>query len=361
MAETDESGEKTNDPTPKKLLDARKKGQIPKSTDLSASAAYLGLILSLTILGPTALLDAASNLSQLISHPSRFGATEFATESVALSGLMKFLVISSLLPLFSIPAIAVLLSLIAQQAITFAPSKIQPKLSKISPITSAKNKFGASGLFEFFKSTFKLVVVGLIMVWFLNSSLPTMLQIVDLQPPQMTAILGEHILSFLTIIFVVSLAVGGADYLWQVSEHLRKHRMTRKEIEDENKEAEGDPHNKQARRQRGFEIAMNQMLADVPDATVIIVNPTHYAVALRWNSDSAAAPTCIAKGVDEIAAKIREIALTSSVPIHADPPTARSLYARIAIGQEVWPDDYRAVAAAIRFAQSMNSVAKQRQ
>ncbi|RLJ41185.1 flagellar biosynthetic protein FlhB [Litoreibacter meonggei] len=359
MTDAPESGEKTHDPTPKKLLDARKEGQVPKSTDLSASAAFLGLILALTILGPTSLLDAAAKLSHFLARPENFVSNSSSPDGTSISGLLGAIVIGSLLPLFAIPAIAVLLSLIVQQAITFAPSKIKPKMSKISPVSSAKNKFGAAGLFEFAKSTTKLIIVSLTMVWFLKASLPEILQTVDLQPPQMTGILGGQILSFLTLIFVVTLLVGGVDYLWQLAEHQRKNRMTRKEVEDESKEAEGDPHHKQARRQRGLEIAMNQMLSDVPDATVVIVNPTHYAVALKWDDNTAAAPICVAKGVDEIAAKIREIAHSSSIPIHSDPSTARSLFARIEVGGEIWPDDYRAVAAAIRFAQSVNDISKQ--
>lgn len=355
MAEPAESGEKSHEATPKKLQDARKKGQIPKSADLNASAAYLGLILALTILGPTTLLDAASKLSHLLSDPAAFIAIDGTTDSVTLAGLMKEVGISSLLPLFSIPAIAVLLSLLGQQAFTFAPSKIQPKLNKISPIASVKNKYGASGLFEFLKSALKLVVVSLLMLLFLRSTFPDMLHVISLEPSQISALLGLQILSFLTIIFGMSLIVGGIDYLWQVAEHHRKHRMTRKEVEDESKEAEGDPHNKQARRQRGYEIAMNQMLADVPEAAVVIVNPTHYAVALKWDANSPNAPVCVAKGVDEIAARIREVAHAASVPIHSDPPTARSLYAHIDVGKEIWPENFRAVAAAIRFAQSMNT------
>ncbi|WP_298258933.1 flagellar type III secretion system protein FlhB [uncultured Litoreibacter sp.] len=359
MSEASDTGEKTHEPTPKKLLDARKKGQIPKSTDLSASAAYLGLILALTILGPTSILGASSKLSRFIADPTAFVSQEGAIELASISRVIGSVSVATLIPFFAVPALAVLLSLISQQAITFAPSKLAPKLSKISPITSVKNKFGSSGLFEFAKSVVKLVIVGLVMFWFIRSSLPEMLQIIGLEPRQLTASLGNNILSFLTIILVISVAIGGIDYLWQLAEHLRKNKMSRKEVEDESKEAEGDPHNKQARRQRGYEIAMNQMLADVPEAAVVIVNPTHYAVALKWDPLSASAPICVAKGTDEIAMRIRETAAEFSVPIHRDPPTARSLFARIDVGQEIWPDDYKAVAAAIRFAQSINSKAKQ--
>ena len=134
--------------------------------------------------------------------------------------------------------------------------------------------------------------------------------------------------------------------------------MSRKELTDESKESEGDPHIKQQRRQRGYQIATNQMLAEVPKADVIIVNPTHYAVALKWDKTSGGAPVCVAKGVDEIATQIRKLAAEAGVPIHSDPPTARALHATIAIGAEIQSDHYRAVAAAIRFAEAMRVKAK---
>ena len=129
MSDTPESGEKTHDPTPKKLLDARKDGQVPKSTDLSAAAAYLGLIPALEILGSTSLLDAATKLTGLLSAPEDFARTAFAPDSTLIKGLLGSVAIATLLPLFTIPAVAVLVSLIAQNAITFAPRKIQPKWS----------------------------------------------------------------------------------------------------------------------------------------------------------------------------------------------------------------------------------------
>jgi flagellar biosynthetic protein FlhB len=123
---------------------------------------------------------------------------------------------------------------------------------------------------------------------------------------------------------------------------------------DEHKNSEGDPHLKAKRRQKGQEIATNRMLSDVKTADVIIVNPTHYAVALKWDRASGRAPICVAKGVDEIAARIRERAAESGVPLHSDPPTARMLFVHLDVGQEVQPEHYRAVAAAIRFAEAMS-------
>lgn len=129
--------------------------------------------------------------------------------------------------------------------------------------------------------------------------------------------------------------------------------MSHKEIRDEHKEAEGDPHLKQSRRQKAREIAMQQMLSQVPSADVILVNPNHYAIALQWSRAPGSAPTCVAKGVDEIAARIRASGLEHSIPIRSDPPVARALFATCEIGHEIDPDFYAPVAAAIQFADEL--------
>ncbi|KIN74575.1 Flagellar biosynthesis protein FlhB [Sulfitobacter guttiformis KCTC 32187] len=160
------------------------------------------------------------------------------------------------------------------------------------------------------------------------------------------------------VVAVVSGVIGGVDALWQHASHMRKNRMSRKELTDEAKNSEGDPHLKQERRQRALAASQNQMMKDVPSADVIIVNPTHYAVALKWSRLPGEAPICVAKGVDEIAATIRRIGAQAGVPIHSDPPTARALHAAVELGSQIRHDDYAPVAAAIRFAEEMRRRAK---
>ena len=183
----------------------------------------------------------------------------------------------------------------------------------------------------------------------------TLVTTIQLGAQQSIAIMMRLALDFLMIVMLVSAAIGAVDFMWQKAEHIRKNRMSRKELVDEAKQQEGDPHMKGQRRQRAQEIAMNQMLGDVPGADVVIVNPTHYAVALKWSRLPGAAPECVAKGVDQIAFRIREIAEEAAVPIHSDPPTARALFAMVEIGQEVHPEHYQAVAAAIKFAEAMRA------
>jgi flagellar biosynthetic protein FlhB len=356
MSEED-SSEKEHEPSQKKLDDARKKGEIPRSPDMTTAASYAGLLLAALIFGGEALIGTAEALSSLLGQADRLAPQLMAGGSAGSSGLM-LRVATAMSPLFLFPAIAALLVVLAQQALIFTPSKLMPKLDRISPLSGLKNKLGRKGLFEFAKSFAKLLIISVLLGLFLTRQADDILNMIYLTPAMSTALLMDQILSFLTLILFIAAIIGGVDYFWQRAEHLRSNRMSRKEMMDEHKNSEGDPHMKAKRRQRGQEIAMNQMLGDVATADVIIVNPTHFAVALKWDRASGRAPICVAKGVDEIAARIREKAAEAGVPLHSDPPTARVLHASLKIGQEVSPDHYRAVAAAVRFSEKMRQKAK---
>lgn len=360
MSGQDEDSDKSFEPTPQKLQKARDKGEIAKSNDLSVVAAYVGLLIALLLAGQHMARHLGTTLLVLIDQPDQIASLLVSGPATApVAGLLR----SALLPvaaLFALPAAAVLLSLIAQRALIFAPSKLKPKTSRISLVSNAKNKFGRGGLFEFAKSFVKLVIYSTCLAVFLQSYLPEILS-ASAAPAQSSIGLMMNLLArFLFIVVFIALAIGVVDYLWQHAEHIRKNRMSRKEIQDETKDAEGDPHVKQQRRQRAQEIATNQMMSDVPQADVVIVNPTHFAVALKWSRTAGSAPVCVAKGVDEVAAAIRAKATEADVPIHSDPPTARALHATVEIGQEIAEEYYRPVAAAIRFAEAMRKQAKGR-
>jgi flagellar biosynthetic protein FlhB len=253
----------------------------------------------------------------------------------------------------AIPAALIVLALIAQRALLFTPSKLQPKLSRISPLKNAMNKFGRSGLFEFAKSFVKLTVYSLCLAFFLRWNFDTIVGASAGSERGALLVLFELLNSFLSLAVLIATIIAGIDFGWQVSEHQRKNRMSHKDMHDEMKDSEGDPHLKQARRSRAQEVAMNQMMSELPFADVVIVNPTHYAVALKWEGSRATAPICVAKGVDEIAMRMRAVASDSLVPVHSDPPTARALFAVVEIGSEIRPEHYAAVAVAIRFAETL--------
>ena len=360
MSEDDsDSADKEHDASAQRLEQARRDGDIPRSVDLLTAASTAGFVAAFAGFGAWAiqksgtagmvLLDQADSLSRAVS-----------TGAALPVGGMILGFAGPLMATLAVPVAAVLLVLTVTRGFVFAPGKLAPKLSRISPIATAKQKFGTEGLAEFLKSTVKLCLVSWLLYAFLAHRADDVLASVYLEPLLASALLGRLTLEFLVIILVVTLVLGGGDYIWQRHLHLQRNRMSRKEMMDEFKESEGDPHMKSSRRQRAQEVATNRMLTDVAKADVVVVNPTHYAVALRWDRAKGRAPVLVAKGTDEIAARIRERAAEHGVPIHSDPPAARSIHATVDLGQEVRPEDYRAVAAAIRFAEAMRKRARVR-
>ncbi len=359
MSGGEDEADKEHEASQQKLDQARKEGDIARSVDLQTAAATGGLLLALFSLGAWAVERAGTAGMVVLDQADRLSTLVASGGSGPIAGLILAFAGPPLVLLLAAPVL-VLGLLFATRGIVFAPTKLAPKLSRISLIATAKQKFGIEGLVEFGKSTAKLGIVSLILYYFLAARLEDILASLYLTPAMSAALMARMTLEFLFIVFLIQLALGGVDYLWQVFRHGQRHRMSRKEMMDEFKESEGDPHLKSARRQRAQEVATNRMLTDVASANVVVVNPTHYAVALKWDRAKGGAPICVAKGVDEIAAKIRERAAEHGVPIHSDPPTARAIHATVEIGQEIRVEQYRAVAAAIRFADAMRKRARRR-
>ncbi len=357
MSEEDDS-EKSHAASQKRLDDARDRGEVPYSADLTTAAAYGGFVLVAAGFGSGAVIALATQLELLLEQSDRLSTDVFTGGGALLAGSILQGVGASMLPWLSIPAALALLSVLAQQGIVFAGVKLEPKLSRISPLATMKQKFGLTGLVEFGKSLAKLVIYSVVLGFYLHYRLPELLGTVYLSPGLAIAELFRLTIGLLLFVLLVSVVLGLFDLVWQRINHQRKNMMSRQELIEEMKESDGDPAMKQQRRQRGISLAMNQMLAEVPKADVVIVNPTHYAVALRWDRESRRAPVCVAKGTDEIAARIREIAAEHAIPLQSDPPTARALYAGVEIGAEISRDHYRAVAAAIRFAERIRQKAR---
>jgi flagellar biosynthetic protein FlhB len=359
MSGEDDEADKEHEASQQKLEQARKDGDIPRSVDLQTAATTGGFLLALFSLGAWAVTRAGTAGMVILDQADRLSTLATSGGGAPIAGMILALA-GPPLALLLVAPILVLGLLIATRGIVFAPSKLAPKLSRISVISGAGQKFGTDGLVEFGKSAVKLGIVSLILYKFLASRLEDILASLYLTPAMSAALMARLVLQFLFIVFLIQLALGGVDYLWQVFRHRQRHRMSRKEMMDEFKDSEGDPHLKSARRQRAQEVATNRMLTDVASANVVVVNPTHYAVALKWNRSGGGAPVCVAKGMDEIARRIRERAAEHGVPIHSDPPTARAIHAAVEIGQEVRVEHYRAVAAAIRFADAMRRKARRR-
>lgn len=357
MSEEDEG--RDHEPSQKKLEDARKKGDIARSADLTQAAAFGGLVIALFWMAPAVFEKFGKAAMVFLRMPDHPGPE--ASGAILRAVLVNLpILLAPFLGLFLLPAAFAAASLLGQRAILFAPGKLAPNWSRLDVLANARQKFAGAGLADFVRALAKLVAVLIVASVFLATRLDQILQ-AALMPARQAVLLWLGLgRDFLIRMLAVAVVIGALDYLWQVHAHGRRLRMTLQELREEFRESEGDPHVKGERRRRAQEIAMNRMLADVPGADVIVVNPTHYAVALRWSRKSGRAPVCVAKGVDEIAARIREAALAAGVPIHSDPPTARAIYSTVDIGREISPDHYAPVAAAIRYAERMRKRARER-
>ncbi|MGR3541878.1 MAG: EscU/YscU/HrcU family type III secretion system export apparatus switch protein [Hasllibacter sp.] len=338
--------ERSEAPSPKRLEEARRKGDGPRSTELTVALTYLGAAIFLAALGPSAFDRMGGGLAAMLEAAAR-GDRPGADALV-----------SALAPaaaLVALPAALVVAGLAAQRTVVFAPAKLVPKISRISILSNAKQKFGPTGLFEFAKAAVKLGVVCALVAMVGVSGLPALLAAPALGERAAAVMPFPAAARLVWPMVGIAALLAGADLLWQRFDFERRNKMSMKELRDEAKESEGDPQLKAKRRARAEQIASRRMLADVPKADVVVMNPTHYAVALCWSRAPGTAPVCVAKGFDDVAMRIRETAKTAGVPVRVDPPLARALHAATTIGQEVPPQTWEAVAALIRYADRMRA------
>lgn len=359
MSDSEDDDDKQHEASQQKLDQARKDGDIARSTDLQTAVTTGGFLLALFSFGTWSVTEAGSAGMTMLDQSDSLSRLVASGSGGAVWGLAWGVAAPPIALLLMSPILVIGL-LVASRGLVFAPKKLAPQMSRISPLSVAKQKFGIEGFVEFGKSTAKMILVSVILYFVVTDRLEDILASLYLSPGLAASLMAWLVLKFLFILFLIQLALGGADFVWQIYHHRQKLRMSRKEMMDEFKESEGDPHLKAARRQRAQEVATNRMLTDVASADVVVVNPTHYAVALKWDRKKGGAPLCVAKGVDEVARKIRERAAEHGVPIHSDPPTARAIHATVEIGQEIRLEHYRAIAAAIRFADAMRRKARRR-
>jgi flagellar biosynthetic protein FlhB len=269
MAEdTDDS--KEFDPSQRKLDDARRKGDVPRSTDLTTAAGQAGFLLCLLAAGSYSVTEVGAVLVSILGDAARLSDQVFAGGEQAFAGRVLGELALPLAPWFALPAIAAIVALVAQQGFAVSGEKLLPKLSRISVIANAKNKFGMNGLFDFAKSGVKLGVIGLVLGLFLLARMPGLIGTAAMPGAGGLMVLFDTLVDFVFLSVVIAAMIGVIDLLWQHFSHRQKLRMSRKEMQDEYKQNEGDPHMKQQRRQRGYDIATNRMLNDVPGADVVI-------------------------------------------------------------------------------------------
>jgi flagellar biosynthetic protein FlhB len=255
----------------------------------------------------------------------------------------------ALAPIIGLLILAAVGSGLVQHGFLVAPDLITPKLSKLSPLAGLKRIFSSRGLMEFAKGVLKLAVVGGFGYWLMRGDFDELERFIVVDPVQTLELVLRLALKLLGGILAILSVIAGLDFLYQKFKTTQDLRMTREEIREEFKQAEGDPIVKGRLRQLRIERARRRMMAEVPKSDVVITNPTHYAVALKYEQVTMEAPKVTAKGTDLVARKIKDLAIEHGVPIVESPPLARALYASCEIEQEIPPEHYKAVAEVIGY------------
>jgi flagellar biosynthetic protein FlhB len=347
MADDTDESQKTEEPTPHKLSEARQKGNVITSQEVSSFAILLGGALTAAFLGSFMAERLANATGGLLAN---IHAITFDAANVG-DVLMDVLFDVSV-GMAPIALLLIVLGTGAKLAVSgflFSAESLKPELSKLSLIKGFKRMFSLKSFVEFAKGLVKLAIVGTI-VYLLAA--PEVDRVEVLMQMDIAATAEETRLVLVRMfsgVVGVMAVIAALDYMYQRHEYMKQMRMSKQEIKDEHKQSEGDPMVKGRLRQIRAERARSRMMAAVPTADVVVTNPTHFAVALKYEIDAMGAPRVVAKGADDVAFRIRDVAKENDVPIVENPPLARALFSVSDIDEEVPPEHYKAVAEVIRY------------
>jgi len=347
MAGEDDDSQKTEEPTSKRLSDAREKGQVARSQEVSHWFMMLALALVVGIFSPSLTSDLGGLLRPFLEQPHLMVLDQDGMRGILMDAAFSILKISTV-PLAIILAAGLAAGTI-QNGIIVTTEQIKPKLSNIGFKKGFKKMFSTRALADFFKGLLKLSIVGAVVTLILWPDRDNVFAIPTMEVTDMLALVRLEATKVIVGVLAVMTVITLADVLYQRFQHHKEMRMTKQQIKDEHKQSEGDPMIKGRLRQIRAERARKRMMAAVPEADVVITNPTHYAVALKYDQATMEAPRLVAKGADNIALRIREVAEENGVAIVENPPVARALHASVEIDQDIPPEHYKAVAEIIGY------------
>jgi flagellar biosynthetic protein FlhB len=347
MAESEMGGERTEEPSLRRLQEARERGQIPRSRELTNFAAMIGGSAALVAIGGTA----ASQLAQMMRRSLSVDGRALSTTDSMSSSLGDACVsaLTAVLPVFGALVVMVLLASVALGGWNFTTQALAPDFSRLSPLSGLKRLFGLHGVSELGKALLKCLVVGAVCAGIVSWIFGDVLALARMAP-RAAVMRGAGLLSWAFVWLCASLAlVAVVDVPLQIFQFKRALRMTRQELRDESKELDGRPETKQRIRQMQQTLARRRMMHKVPTADVVIVNPTHFAVALKYDPKKMRAPVVLAKGLDLVAQNIRRIAEEHRVPVFEAPKLARALYRSTDLNKEIPNGLYVAVAQVLSY------------
>jgi flagellar biosynthetic protein FlhB len=347
VSSEEDKSSKTEQPTQKKLDDARRRGQVAKSQEVNHWFMIAAFGLLIGFFGPSAASDIKQAMEPFVAKPHAIPADP---------GNLGAMIVETIVEIFWALFIPMLITVFAGLFANFiqigpllTAEQLKPKLEKISLIKGTQRLFSMKSLVEFAKGIAKLSIVTLAVVLVMYPYRDELTNLAGISLPEMLEILRWMAVKVIVAVLSVLLVIAVADFAFQQFKHNEEMMMSKKEVKDEQKQTEGDPQVKQKMKQLRQEKSRKRMMAEVPDATAVVTNPTHFAVALKYIQAEMAAPKVVAKGQDLVAYRIREVARENDVPIVENPPLARVLYDTVELDQEIPPEHYKAVAQVIGY------------
>ncbi|MBV9994770.1 MAG: flagellar biosynthesis protein FlhB [Caulobacteraceae bacterium] len=347
MAGERDAASRTEEATPRRLEEARKEGDVPKSAELAQAFALAGAFAAVAIGGGWLSRNLAQGLTPFLAHPDTMQLKGQA--GVGLAWQVMLAAAPAMAAVLGATVLAGVAGNVVQHGFLFTTAKLRPDPSRLSPAAGFQRLFGVDNFMSFLRSLLKVLLVGALAWWVLAPHARELPGLVGQGAMGALAYCADLSRSLMLAVIAL-LALGGLlDFLWQRQRFLTKMRMTKEELKEDYRQSEGDPRVKARQRQIRLERARRRMIQAVPKATVVVANPTHFAVALRYEQGLTPAPECVAKGADAIALKIREVAEAHGVPVVEDPPLARALYGAVEVDQIIPQQHYEAVAKIIGF------------
>ncbi len=348
MSEKPDKESKTEEATEKKIRDSLDKGQVPHSREATTLASMLAILIAVVFLLTDNVVKLRFSLESFIDHPGSFNISTGADASAILF-VVAIEMAKVVGPVLLVLAVAGIAASFLQNQPQLVVDRIEPKLERISIAKGWSRIFGVQGQVEFLKSLFKLSIVAVAGYIALGKSYREFFNALFMEPAAIPGLMQDLSIQFLSAIVVATAVLVGADLAWSRFSWRKELRMTKQEVKDEHKQVEGDPLIKMRLRSLQRDRSRRRMIASVPKATLIVANPTHYSVALRYVREEGGAPIVVAKGKDLIALKIRFIGEQHGIPIYEDRALARSLYASVEVDKMIPPEFYKAVAGVILF------------
>lgn len=348
MAEQNEGEDKTEEASARKLDEARRKGDVAKSADLPQALSLIGACAVVVLYGDKIAVSLAETLRIFLAMPHQLMDSLEGDGGLAIAQALGIKVLPVIALVLLVGAAFGVAGNVLQTGFLFSAEKIKPDFTKLNPMSGFKRLFGVDAFIQFGKTILKLLAVGFITYLILKQRAGDVAGLAGASPMLILPYTKEVFVALAVAVCLFLLTEGGLDYFLQKYRFMQRMKMSKTEVKDEYKSTEGDPHVKARLRQIRMEKGRQRMMANVPKATVVITNPTHYAVALRYDAETAA-PTCVAKGVDALALKIREVAGEHDIAIIEDPPLARALYAAIDVDEIIPEAHFQAVAKIISF------------